>query len=208
VFLFQVPIPRVAIPPSVYERRIKPKERSSYSVVSDWTTSEQTVHYEYDMKFQAENPSVPQTELKFSAVLENLLAVFEDRKRETAKFGVVPFILGKNGPPQGMSGGSTTNPFVVPLLAFSLPPAIDGDSGQFSMKPFRVEHFGSLAVTGKVESLSRNEYALSMSFRAEGDALTTVSCKSRFRPWTGQLVGAEGMYTGPDGTLKFKIIRR
>lgn len=208
MFLYQVPIPRVAIPPTLYERRIKPKERSAYSVVSDWTTSELTVHYEYDMKFQAENPSAPQTELKFSAVLENLLAVFEDRKRKTAKFGVVPFILGKNGPPEGMSGGSTTNPFVVPLLAFSLPPSIDADSGQFSMKPFRVEHFSTLGVTGKVESISRNEYALSMSFHAEGDAVTAITCKSRFRPWTGQLLGAEGTYTGADGTLKFKIVRR
>jgi len=208
VFLYQTPIPRVAIPLAVYERRIKPKERSSYSVVSEWVTAEQTVHYEYDMRFEAENPSVPQVELKFSAVLQNLLAVFEDRQRETAKFGVVPFVLGKNGPPQGMSGGSTTNPFVVPLLAFSLPDAIDADSGAFSIKPFRVEHFGMIGVSGRLKSLSRGAFELSMKFLAEENPAINVACTSRFRPWTGQLLSAEGTYAGTDGTLRFKIVRR
>lgn len=204
--LLQVPVVRFPIPPAIYQRQLKPGERTSYSVEGDWTGPEGPVRYEYDMRFEVERPSVQKIELQYQAVLTNLRTHFPDREMRIPKFGVVPFYLAKSGAPLGMSGGSTTNPFVMPLLGLTLPTEVSQATGSFTLEPFRVEHVGTMKGTGRLIAIRKSGIEIAYEFTSQNsETPVRVVGRSLFRPVSGQLLRSEGTYSGPDWNGTFKI---
>lgn len=205
--LYQVPVVHVPIPPVLFQRAIRPGEKSSFSVVSDWTTTSGTVHYEYEMRLETEKPSAPKVEFQVNAVMLNLFSAIDGQEKRIPKFGVVPFILEQKGIPKGMSGGPGTNQFVVPLLSLSIPTEVD-PTGSFKIAQVHVDHFGDVYGAGKLLSIARSGIDAQIKLNMAGDLASSIEYKCTFRPMNGQLLRAEGTYTSSDGTLKFEIKRR
>ncbi len=194
--------------PSV-ERKFKAKSQESFRVELTTFGKEEQVRHDYTMVLKYGPQPGADGEWPVDVVLTNLTSLVAGKEIKQMNFGSMTIAMGATGAPKLLTFLSTTLPFSLPLLAFSLP---DTDALSFDyVSPTydRVISFrGPATVKPGVEMTVSTSARLHIAGEPRDDSMfRKFSMTSVFDRKDGSLTKANGKYVANDGTVNYRLTR-